>query len=92
MTGDGAGSRVAAEIGVARTLASEALAKLEHELKNVLAASATMTGDTHRACGELRRAVHRSLTALQVVADELVVIEIVERYLTSPPSPRGEPS
>lgn len=74
---------VAARFGV-RSFAVDAVTALEQYLATLLGVAEVLGSQGHPAAGqELRRALDRAMRALQVLADELAAIEVIEHYVSA---------
>jgi hypothetical protein len=72
----------ATQIATARSFAVDTVTALEQYLAMLLGVTDVLAQQRYEvASGELRRALERSIRALRVLREELVMIEVIEQYL-----------
>jgi hypothetical protein len=76
----------ATQIATARSFAVDTVTALEEYLAMLLGVTDVLARQRYEvASGELRRALERSIRALRVLREELVMIEVIEQYLERQP-------
>jgi hypothetical protein len=84
--------RHATQIATARSFAVDSVTALEQYLSMLLGVTDVLAQQGHDiASVELRRALERSIRALRVLREELVMIDVIEQYLERQ-QPRPAPS